>query len=122
MSMFSDGWASTPPDTTLAAGRHYILQATNSGLQLSDRNGKMIERQSLNAHFGQPNVTSNASNLQFDPKVYFDILSGRFIIGLCLAGDGNRSKELGLYNFLGYDITHAWPTSARDRRATNATS
>ena len=42
--------------------------------------------------------------------------------GLCLAGDGNRSKELGLYNFLGYDITHAWPTSARDRRATNATS
>ena len=41
---------------------------------------------------------------------------------LCLAGDGNRSKELGLYNFLGYDITHAWPTSARDRRATNATS
>ena len=43
-------------------------------------------------------------------------------ISLCLAGDGNRSKELGLYNFLGYDITHAWPTSARDRRATNATS
>ena len=43
-------------------------------------------------------------------------------IGLCLAGDGNRSKELGWYNFLGYDITHAWPTSARDRRATNATS
>ena len=42
--------------------------------------------------------------------------------GLRLAGDGNRSKELGLYNFLGYDITHAWPTSARDRRATNATS
>ena len=41
---------------------------------------------------------------------------------LCLAGDGNRSKELGLYNFLGYDITHAWSTSARDRRATNATS
>ena len=40
----------------------------------------------------------------------------------CLAGDGNRSKELGLYNFLGYDITHAWSTSARDRRATNATS
>ena len=43
-------------------------------------------------------------------------------LGLRLAGDGNRSKELGLYNFLGYDITHAWPTSARDRRATNATS
>ena len=41
---------------------------------------------------------------------------------LCLAGDGNRSKKLDLYNVRGYDITHAWPTSARDRRATNATS
>ena len=47
---------------------------------------------------------------------------GRKYVCLRLAGDGNRSKELGLYNFLGYDITHAWPTSARDRRATNATS
>ena len=43
-------------------------------------------------------------------------------IGLCLAGDGNRSKKLDLYNVRGYDITHAWPTRARDRRATNATS
>ena len=41
---------------------------------------------------------------------------------LCLAGDGNRSKKLDLYNVRGYDITHAWPTSARDRRATNAMS
>ena len=42
--------------------------------------------------------------------------------GLRLAGDGNRSKELGLYNFREYDITHACPASIRDRRATNATS
>ena len=42
--------------------------------------------------------------------------------GIRLAGDGNRSKKLYLYNFRGYDITHAWPTSARDRRATNAPS
>ena len=45
-----------------------------------------------------------------------------FFISLCLAGDGNRSKKLDLYNVRGYDITHAWPTRARDRRATNATS
>ena len=60
------------------------------------------------------------------PGTYFRLLLIGYFegidSGLCLAGDGNRSKELGLYNFLGYDITHAWSTSARDRRATNATS
>ncbi len=110
MSMFSDGWASTPPDTTLAAGRHYILQATNSGLQLSDRNGKMIERQSLNANFGQPNVTSNASNLQFDPKVYFDILSGRFIIvALDVPGRSGLPKQ----SFLWLSISRGTTTVSR---------
>ena len=46
----------------------------------------------------------------------------RKLWGAGLAGDGNRSKKLDLYNVRGYDITHAWPTRARDRRATNATS
>ena len=74
--------------------------------------GKTEEQRSENAIGAIRNAVNGSSKLK----------QRSIKVCLCLAGDGNRSKELGLYNFLGYDITHAWPTSARDRRATNATS
>ena len=89
-----------------ACDKEFCADTFETMAELSKQHGMEMHQQQDTAHLG---AMQRMQELMKNP-------------GLCLAGDGNRSKELGLYNFLGYDITHAWPTSARDRRATNATS
>lgn len=76
-----------PPDTQIAAGPGRLLQATNSAVQLSDKSGKGVLRQSAGEHFGEDD-----SAFLFDPKVHYDPLSERFFL-LFMQLDTARRKS-----------------------------
>lgn len=65
-----------PPDTIVAASATKVLEATNVALRLSDRDGRNATIRSLEDFFGLP----TANSFHFDPKVYYDRLSGRFFV------------------------------------------
>lgn len=64
-----------PPDTIVAAGPTRVIEATNVALRLSNRDGGTLETRSLNNFFSAP-----FPPILFDPKVYYDRLSGRFFL------------------------------------------
>ncbi|MCZ6508001.1 MAG: hypothetical protein O7A04_08155, partial [Acidobacteria bacterium] len=64
-----------PPDPNLAVSKTAIIQATNIAVRLTNRQGVEIDRQPLNNFLG-----FNSNSVLFDPKVYFDRLSGRFYV------------------------------------------
>lgn len=64
-----------PPDTIVAASETKVLEAVNVGMRLTDRDSGSAITQSLNNFFGEPNGA-----ILFDPKVFFDRLSGRFVL------------------------------------------
>lgn len=78
------GWV--PPDTQLAVGPEHVLQAVNVAFRLSSKTNSQVIVQAGEDHFG-------TGDSLFDPKVYYDPLSGRFfIIIMDLDEDAGRSR------------------------------
>ncbi len=69
------GRVAFPPDAILGASSTRVLQGSNVALRLTDRAGVEIDRKPLNTFFG-----FLGNELLFDPRVYFDRLSGRFFV------------------------------------------
>lgn len=76
-----------PADTHVAAGPTRVLEVSNVGVRLSDRDGEGALVRSLNDFFGDP-----SGPVLFDPKVYFDRLSGRFLL-VALSRDEEARKS-----------------------------
>jgi len=69
------GFGGFPPDATVSVGPDKIIQATNVAIRLTSRNGTEIDARPLNVFLG-----FDSPNTLFDPKVFFDRLSGRFFV------------------------------------------
>lgn len=69
------GFTGYPPDPNLAVSQTKILQATNIAVRLTTRDGLETDRVPLNNFLGFP-----GNSVLFDPKVFFDRLSGRFFL------------------------------------------
>lgn len=82
-----DGFLYTPPDTNLAVGPTQVIEATNSILRLSSRTNTAVSFQPLRQHF-------HSTEGYFDPKVYFDKLSQRFIIVALIYDDAPRKSAI----------------------------
>jgi len=69
------GFIFIPPDTQIAASETKVIQATNTGLRLTNRSGGDQMLSSLNDFFGElyPPVL-------FDPRIHYDNESGRFFL------------------------------------------
>lgn len=72
---FGQSGGYVPPDTQVAVGPGHVLQAVNAMVQLSNQRGKRRIRQTAAEHFGRDEDT-----LLFDPKVYYDPMSGRYFL------------------------------------------
>jgi hypothetical protein len=81
---------SRPPDTIIAGSEHRVLEAVNTMLSLTDRDGESETLQSLSGFFYE-----TGGEFLFDPKVYYDRLSERFfVVGL---GQDDRPKSSSIY-------------------------
>lgn len=69
------GFLFLPPDTIVAAGPNHILEGTNVAARLTNRAGGNPVVRSLYSLFGH-----NLPAVMFDPKFYYDRLSGRFFM------------------------------------------
>jgi len=71
---FNGGTTFFPPDTILAVGPNNVLEATNGMVRLSSKTNTNVQKIGLAAFF------KRSGKFLFDPKVYFDLLSNRFIV------------------------------------------
>lgn len=63
-----------PPDTILAVGPAHVIEATNGLVRLSSKTNSNLQAVSLAGFFNR------AGKHVYDPKIYFDRLSNRFIL------------------------------------------
>lgn len=79
-----------PPDTQIAVGPNHVLQATNGGIRLSSKTNTNVSIVSLNTFFQKQGA------FLFDPKLFFDPLSGRFFVAVL---EFNDSPQTSLIRF-----------------------
>jgi hypothetical protein len=68
-----------PPDTQVAAGPNYIVEATNIVMRVFDKSGNVLQTTNLNTFFGVDPMTFSS-----DPRVEYDTLSGRWYISFLI--------------------------------------
>jgi IPT/TIG domain-containing protein len=78
VTLYGSGQSVSPPDTQLAAGTTYLVEADNSALSIWTKSGLLVESADLNVFFLEP------SGYHFsDPRILYDTESGRwFLSGL----------------------------------------
>jgi hypothetical protein len=78
-----------PPDVTLGVGPNHILEMVNNGGEVFDKQGNIVK-----ASFSLSGFFSTGGDKISDPKVLFDLLSGRWFasVGCCLDNTGNYVK------------------------------
>ncbi len=71
----------TPPDPTLAVGPQHVIMTVNMALGFYRKDGTLLFSQNLD-NTGNPGFFEDvgAGNFTFDPKCFYDHLSGRFVI------------------------------------------
>lgn len=71
----------TPPDPTLAVGPEHVIMTVNMALGFYRKDGTLIFSQNLD-NTGNPGFFEDvgAGNFTFDPKCFYDHLTGRFVI------------------------------------------
>ncbi len=71
-----------PPDTIAAVGSSHVIETPNSAITITDKSGNPVGGYPKSfASFFAPVSPGPNSNL-FDPQVYYDEGSGRFIVGV----------------------------------------
>ncbi len=86
-----DGGGWIPPDTIVAVSEAKVLEAVNVALRLSLRGGAAPLTQSFQEFFQQ-----SPTAFLFDPKVYFDRLSGRFFVIILSVSDAPQQSFIHL--------------------------
>jgi hypothetical protein len=82
----------SPPDTIAAAGYDYVIEAVNLTLQYYDKGGSLLFSTPLKAFFDPlGDVLSNS-----DPVVTFDVLTGRFLVGVADYSGLNQQSRFDL--------------------------
>jgi IPT/TIG domain len=78
LALYGSDQAISPPDTQLAAGTTYLVEATNSSLSIWTKSGSLVGSADLNVFFSEP------TGYRFtDPRILYDTESTRwFLSGL----------------------------------------
>jgi hypothetical protein len=75
-----------PPDTQVAAGPGHVVQAVNTAVRVFTRAGEPLLTRTLEGFLGLPSAA-----FVFDPKVRFDVLSGRWLLA-AVSDDGTSGR------------------------------
>ena len=70
----------SPPDTQLAVGDNFVVEAVNNTMEVFDRKGSVIRAVSLESLFGLGGVS--------DPKVVFDLQASRWYVSIMDTSSG----------------------------------
>jgi hypothetical protein len=68
-----------PPDTHGAVGPNHVVTAVNGGVRIRDRSGTVIRSTARNTFLGRTDTV-------FDPKVFYDDFSDRWLLAACARG------------------------------------
>lgn len=69
----NNGYKFSPPDTQVAKGPTFVVEATNSALRMTTTTGTLVDETDLNTFFGANHSNANGGlDLLYDPRVYFD--------------------------------------------------
>jgi Invasin, domain 3 len=91
-----------PPDTQLAAGPTYLVEATNSSLSAWSKSGSLMTSVDLNVFFAVP-----APLRLSDPRILYDAESGRWFLS-GLAFDANNNSVIYIAASQTSDPTAIW--------------
>lgn len=91
-----------PPDTQLAAGLTYLVEAVNSSLSIWSKSGALVSSYDLNAFFAMPPAFRFA-----DPRILYDAESGRWFLSGS-AFNVNYDSEVLIAVSATSDPTGAW--------------
>jgi hypothetical protein len=101
-ALFGSDQGNEPPDTQLAAGPTYLVEATNSSLSTWSKSGSLVTAVDFNSFFALP------SPLVFsDPRILYDSESGRWFLS-GLAFDANFNSEIFIAASRTSDPTGIW--------------
>ena len=92
----------TPPDTALAVGPKYIVQATNTTFTISDKSGVVSYQNTINSFIGDG--VSTITN----PRVIYDPWSARYVQLWCSRAPGSNVAYLLLLVSDDSDPNGAW--------------
>ena len=96
------GQANEPPDTQLAAGPTYLVEADNSTLSIWTKSGSLVTSYDLNTFFPLP-----PGFVFSDPRILYDAESGRWFLS-GLAFDPTNNSEVFIGVSATSDPTGAW--------------
>jgi hypothetical protein len=102
VGLFGNDQAIDPPDTQLAAGPTYLVEADNSTLSIWSKSGSLVASEDLNVFFALPSGFSFS-----DPRILYDAESGRWFLS-GLAFDANNDSEVFVAVSVTSDPTGAW--------------
>jgi hypothetical protein len=86
---FNDSGGNVPPDTIVASGPQFIVEAVNLTLSVYDKNtGARVSEQALKDLFSPLGGVADLS----DPAVAYDELRGRFILGVLDFDNTSKSR------------------------------
>jgi hypothetical protein len=109
----NDNGNGIPPDVGGATGPTHIMEVLNTQVRVMTRTGTTVSTVSLNAYWA-----SLGSPSTFDPKVYYDHLSNRWIF-ITIAQAQTANSEILLGVSATSDPTGTWHLYAIDADATN---
>lgn len=110
MAQDDTGWL--PPDTHGAAGPNHVVTAVNGGVRIQDRSGTVIRSTALNTFL-------NRTDTVFDPKVYYDHFSERWLLAACANG-GSPDSAVIIAGSKTSDPSGSWWVYSFDADASNA--
>ena len=113
----SDSLGVIPPDTHGAAGPNHLVVAVNGRVRVQTRDGIPLSTVGLTQFFtAAPGIHINTS--AFDPRIFFDTLSGRWIlVAVCDSRSANSSVLVAVSQ--GPDPTAGWNVFQVDVDADN---
>ena len=76
---FADPPGIEPPDPWVAVGPEHVIQAVNTTFRISDRAGNALSTVDMYDFFGLDLVSQPYLAEQFDPRVIYDSLHGRWV-------------------------------------------
>jgi hypothetical protein len=101
-TLFGSDQGREPPDTQLAAGPTFLVEATNSSLSTWSKSGSLVTSQDLNVFFALPPPLAFS-----DPRIIYDSESGRWFLS-GLGFDANNNSQVFIAASRTSDPTGAW--------------
>lgn len=113
----TDGFQFIPPDTMGAVSERYVVTILNDRMRIQDRSGNVISTVSTDSFWLPLSQGLGTSFATFDPKIYYDRHTGRFIYVITANGQSPNSAILlavsqtddptGAWNLFGVDADAA---------------